>query len=262
MSKAGLTLLLSLVLILVSGVTNKTFALEKLTTITLNGTKKASVCNTPLQSLLITSNEKCEMKIISQKDLVAKLEPKNSNTYSYTTEPTYFVPTATPTISVLPTEQPTISQAIPNNPQTPVSNLGVNGSNNNSDIIFDLINSHRAKIGKSAFIKDAGLCALAQTRSFELHGELFEGKGYLHSGLYNRNLPYWITENAKYGSNEAGTVQWWLNSPIHRHAIEGDYAYSCGACNGTQCSQLFTSYTPKGGNSISINNTQTPVTTN
>jgi hypothetical protein len=117
------------------------------------------------------------------------------------------------------------------------------GPSLDANLIFDLINAHRASIGKPAFLKDDALCSLAITRSLELPAEFANGS--LHSGLYNRGLPYWITENAKWGSNEAGTVQWWLNSPIHRSAIQGDHIYSCGACNGTQCSQLFTSYVSK-----------------
>lgn len=257
MSKAGLTVLLSLVILLVSGVSNKTFALEKLTTISLNGPKKVSVCNTPLQTLLITSGTQCEMKIISQREFVAKLEPKNTNTLSYATEPTYFKPQ--PTITITPPTTATTTTAPQT--QTPVNMLGANGNNNNSDMIFEMINEHRAKIGKPSFIKDASLCSLAVTRSFELYDELFV-KGGLHSGLYNRNLPYWITENAKYGSNEAGTVVWWLNSPVHRQAIEGDYTYSCGACNGTQCSQLFTSYTPKAYPKATSTPTPTPTISN
>lgn len=254
-----MTLLLALSLFFVPGVTKKTFATEKLTIFSSNETKKVSVCNSPLQYILVVSNDKCEIKNISQRDLVARLESKNRNLMTYATEPTRFdgqaslAPTATVQTSTI---APTVT---PIDPQNPTSNLGANGNNNNSDAIFEMINAHRAKIGKAAFIKDSGLCSLAATRSLELHGELFEGKGYLHSGLYNRNLPYWITENAKYGSNETGTVQWWLNSPIHRRAIEGDYTYSCGACNGTQCSQLFTSYTPKGNSTISKSTQSQPL---
>lgn len=231
MSKAGLTALLTL-LFLASGALTKTYAAEKLTLLEKDF-KSGSICDTPLQNYLISSGEKCKLKIVTQKEFVHKFLPKNSTSYIYSTEPTYFKPqpsTHTPPQDISPT--------------TPVSNLGADGNNNNSDIIFNLINEHRSKIGKPAFQKDEKLCKLAETRSYELHDELFITGG-LHSGLYNRNLPYWITEDAKYGSNEAGTVDWWLHSPIHRKAIEGDYIYSCGACNGTQCSQLFTSYTPK-----------------
>lgn len=241
-NKAGLTLLLTFSLFFVSGVINKTFAQEKLTLLQTE-TKKGTVCNTLLQNYLIPAGEKCEIKIVSQTDSVQKLSVKSKSSIAYATEPTYY---ASEQIIKPTVQTPTVAPSIePQNPNVPVSNLGANGNSNNSDAIFEMINAHRAKIGKPSFLKDGALCTLATTRSLELHNELFVTGG-LHSGLYNRNLPYWITENAKYGSNEAGTVQWWLNSPVHRSAIEGNYTYSCGACNGTQCAQLFTSYTPKG----------------
>lgn len=115
--------------------------------------------------------------------------------------------------------------------------------NLNSDVIFNLINAHRVRIGLHPFEKDANLCSLAQSRGAELAGEVASGR--LHSGLYGRNLSYWVTENMKYGGNEEQTVAWWLNSPIHRAAIEGSYKYSCGECAGNTCAELFTSYTPK-----------------
>ena len=237
MSKAGLTLLITLFLISVSGVTSKTFAQEKLQTLTFSGTQKSSICNTPLKTLLVTQNDNCEVKITPQKDLAAVFQSKDANEFSYATEPTRYVPPQTVTI---------VPSIIPNPvDQTPRDNISADSADLNSNIIFDMINAYRAKIGKTAFQKEPSLCSLAKTRSTELHDELFVN-GNLHSGLYNRNLPYWITENAKYGSNEAGTMQWWLHSPIHRAAIEGNYIYSCGACQGSQCSQLFTSFTPKG----------------
>jgi uncharacterized protein YkwD len=113
----------------------------------------------------------------------------------------------------------------------------------NSDLIFDLVNQYRSSLGKAPFEKDAGVCELAATRSNEIIAEI--GNGTLHSGLYNRGLPYWIFENAKYGSNEEGTVAWWLASPIHHQSIVADYKYSCVKCTGSYCSELFTSYAPK-----------------
>lgn len=113
----------------------------------------------------------------------------------------------------------------------------------NADIIFNLINKYRETRGLPPFEREDKLCSLALARSSELTNEL--SNGTLHSGLYNRNMPYWVWENAKVGSNEEGTVQWWINSPIHHASIIGDYKYSCGACSGNRCSQLFTSYAPK-----------------
>ena len=253
MSKAGLILLLALLFLIVSGGATQTFAQEKLTDPTLRTTKTNGTCKTLLENFFVTNRNSCEDKLSSQTDSVVKAKANEKtdnevNEFSYRTEPTQYIP-PTPTTTPTTTPSITIVSSITPDPttQTPQNNFSASGTNLNSDLIFDMINAHRAQIGKPAFIKDAQLCQLAQIRSTELEGELFGGKGYLHSGLYNRNLPYWITENAKYGSNEAGTVQWWLHSPIHRAAIEGDSVYSCGACSGTQCSQLFTSYIPKAG---------------
>lgn len=221
-------------------------AQEKLT-LTDTGTAPSSRSCSLLESYFITASSNCVEKKTTQTELVAKATANPSDetplTVSYTVEPTYFVeptPTITPTTE-LPA-QPTVTSAPL---QEALDLLPADGVILDNNLIFNLINDHRTQMGLPAFQKDDALCTLAKTRSVELHGELFEGKGYLHSGLYNRNLPYWITEDAKWGSNEAGTVKWWLNSPIHRRAIEGNYTYSCGACTGSQCSQLFTSYTPK-----------------
>lgn len=116
---------------------------------------------------------------------------------------------------------------------------------NNPDTIFNLINEYRGRLGLPPFEKDANLCSIAASRGPEMPGEI--AAGTLHSGLYNRNLPYWITENMKYGGNEVDTVNWWLNSPIHHAAIVSNAKYACGTCVGDVCDMLFTSYVPKAG---------------
>ncbi len=112
-----------------------------------------------------------------------------------------------------------------------------------SEKIFELVNQYRASLGLMPFEKDDKICELAQARSTELAAEIENGT--LHSGLYNRNFPYWIFENAKVGSNEEGTLSWWLSSPIHRESIVGDYKFSCVKCTGSNCSEIFTSFSPK-----------------
>lgn len=114
----------------------------------------------------------------------------------------------------------------------------------NSDVIFDLVNQYRSKLQIALFEKDQGLCSLALERSKELYNEIFV-TGAMHSGLYNRNLPYWITENMIHLGSEQGALNWWLNSTVHRNSIQGNYKYSCVACEGKSCSQLFTNYNPK-----------------
>lgn len=250
MLMAGKILLLTLLFLAVSKVPAQ--AQESLGLLTMQAS--SSKACTSLQSYFILEGEKCREEKLSQKELVIKaavnkVEKEDKPIFSHSTESIYYeeaaiTPLVAETVSQpIVTEIPTVTPAT--NAQIPQDMVPATGNNIDSNLIFDLINSHRASIGKPAFLKDDALCSLAQVRSVELYGELFGNAGYLHSGLYNRGLPYWITENAKWGSNEAGTVQWWLNSPIHRSAIDGDHVYSCGACQGSQCSQLFTSYSPK-----------------
>lgn len=250
MLKAGKMVLLLAAMCAFLGATPQLHAQEKLLAQPFAFNTNSHKC-TSIDEYLVARTTSCEDTTLTQAEIVLKAEaketPDTSVTFSYSTEPTLYVPpTPTPTEipTISPSPSPTPTEAVPQ--QLPQDNVPANAPALNSDSIFDLINAHRAQLGKPAFLKEDALCSLAKTRSQELEGELFGGKGYLHSGLYNRNLPYWITEDAKWGSNEAGTVQWWLHSPIHRAAIEGDYTYSCGACNGSMCSQLFTSYTPKG----------------
>lgn len=114
----------------------------------------------------------------------------------------------------------------------------------NADVLFGLINTYRASIGKPAFQKDEKVCSVAESRRPELYNEIHV-TGALHSGFYAKNLPYWATENLIYENSEPAAFNWWMNSPIHRKAIEGDYTYSCAICEGNICEQVFTSYAPK-----------------
>gem|GEM_PF-1945355 len=139
----------------------------------------------------------------------------------------------TPTITPKPTLGLSSSEPI----TPPPSSL-------NADLLFVLINLHRKKLNLPAFQKDEQLCSLAASRRPELSNEIYVS-GAMHKGLYDRNIPYWITENMASYPTEEIIFNWWLNSPVHRNAIEGNYKYSCGACYGTSCSQLFTNYTPK-----------------
>lgn len=142
------------------------------------------------------------------------------------------------------TPPPQVSTS-PTQPQTSVSQTHSPSGELNTETIFNLINDHRRAIGLAPFEKDQKLCDIAISRIPELPQEAASGN--YHHGLYARALPYWITENMKYGSDEAGTVIWWLNSPIHRAAMEGDYRYSCGASVGDIAIELFTNWSPKGG---------------
>lgn len=149
--------------------------------------------------------------------------------------PTY-IP-ITPTSAVSPSAVPT-APVIAKLAAVPVKPPSVD-----ADKIFNLINAHRVGMGLTPFEKDPKLCALAVDRGPELSAEVASGD--FHRALYDRNLPFWITEDMKYGADEQGTVDWWLSSSLHRHAIEGNYKYACGECYGNACIMLFTNWQPK-----------------
>lgn len=145
-------------------------------------------------------------------------------------------PTPVPSETPKPTETPTPTPTpIPQG--TPTSRLSI-------DTLYSMMNEHRAKIGLPAYEKVDKLCELARSRGPELDNEIY-GDGTIHGGLISRNIPYWLTENMISQDTEQQAFNWWLNSSIHRKAIEGDYKYACGICQGKSCAMLFTSYTPK-----------------
>lgn len=156
------------------------------------------------------------------------------------------VPTATPTPTYTPspTHTPTPAQSQDQTQDTTTEEQSDKPSSLNSDMIFEMINNHRATLNLPPFQKDDQLCSLAKERGPELYDEIFVNHN-IHGGFYSRDLPYWITENMKYGDNETDVFSWWLSSGIHRKAIEGNFTYSCGECYGKSCVQLFTSYQPK-----------------
>lgn len=114
----------------------------------------------------------------------------------------------------------------------------------NADVLFAMVNTHRESIGLPSFEKHPDACSIAQSRAPEIYNEMYVTYT-LHSGLYNRDLPYWITENTIYMRTEKEAFNWWLNSTVHSGQIRSDYAYSCMACHGFACVQMFTNFTPK-----------------
>lgn len=113
-----------------------------------------------------------------------------------------------------------------------------------AEVLFNLINEYRSKYKLSPFERDDTVCKLATERAGELYQELFVS-GRLHSGFYNRNLPYIAAENVIYARSENLAFNWWLNSSVHRASILSDYKYSCLACSSNACTQIFTSFVPK-----------------
>ncbi len=115
----------------------------------------------------------------------------------------------------------------------------------NADVLFNMINTHRASIGLPAYQKDERICQVARDRGPELYNEIFV-TGAMHAGFYARNLPYWATENMISQGSEQAAFNWWMNSSIHRRAIESPtYTHSCGACYGNSCAQIFTAFQSK-----------------
>ncbi len=137
-------------------------------------------------------------------------------------KPTPPTPLVTPAVSVIETNTATLS----------------------ADLLFSLTNTHRAEIGLPAFEHDVQVCSVADSRKYEMVDEIFSTHN-LHAGFYAKNLPYWATENLIWQHTEKEALNWWLNSPIHRSAIEGNYKYACGVCNGEVCNMVFTNYEPK-----------------
>lgn len=163
-------------------------------------------------------------------------------------------PTPSPTSTPTPTSKPSPTKELASVEQTEephptkspqdVTPAPEKPASLDAEKIFEMINAHRAGLGLPAFQKEDKLCALAQERGPELYDEIFVNSN-IHGGFYARNIPYWITENMKYGDSEDSVFSWWLSSSIHRKAIESDFIYSCGTCYGKSCVQLFTSYQPK-----------------
>lgn len=118
------------------------------------------------------------------------------------------------------------------------------GATLSAEVLFSLVNNHRSSISLPPFVQEAQICAVAYSRREEIAQEIYLGLP-MHAGFYAKNLPYWATENMIYMRTEVEALNWWLNSPIHRSAIEGNYKYACGVCNGEVCNMVFTNYDPK-----------------
>ena len=110
-------------------------------------------------------------------------------------------------------------------------------------VLFSMANSHRAGLGLPPFEKDGRVCAIAQGRSPELNVEM--ANGTMHSGLFGDNHPFWVTENMISMRSNEEAFNWWLNSPVHRGQLQGNFKYACAACDGNTCALVFTNFTSK-----------------
>lgn len=113
-----------------------------------------------------------------------------------------------------------------------------------ASVLFELVNNYRKQINLAPLQQDERVCSVAASRMNEMPQEI-RGVHALHQGFYAKNLPYWATENMIYQHTEEAALRWWLNSPVHRSAIQGDYKYACGVCNGEVCDMIFTNYQEK-----------------
>lgn len=139
----------------------------------------------------------------------------------------------TPSPTSVPTTSPTVSP-------TPISQVE---GGLNSDMLFSMVNSHRQSLGLASLQTNPDVCQLASERAPMVDHEI--ATGTMHSGLKNFDFPYWNTENIISMSTNQGAFNWWINDPIHREAIEGDFKYSCLKCSGYACAEEFTNLIPK-----------------
>ena len=140
-----------------------------------------------------------------------------------------------------PISEKTETKASPSPSASPKTEVTLNSSN--AEILFQMTNDHRAKIGKPAFEKEERLCKIAESRAPMVKSEL--ASGTLHKGFKELNLNYWATENIAAYQTMSENFNFLITDYIHKKAIESDAKYSCTACTGTSCSQIFSSFVPK-----------------
>jgi len=121
---------------------------------------------------------------------------------------------------------------------------GIANGTLNADVLFNLVNATRVQYGLAPFLKDERICAVTVSRAPELDSEIWVTHT-MHAGFYARNLPYRATENIISMRTEQEALTWWLNSPVHRAALLGNYTHACTACAGRSCSMIFTNFEPK-----------------
>ncbi len=149
------------------------------------------------------------------------------------------LPQATPTPQAV-LAKAEISQAVQPQPTVSVSE---HSPGLNADLLFSLINQYRANRGLTPFARNDAVCSIAASRAPQIHEEVYSG--HMHAGFYALNLPYRATENIISMRTEQEAFNWWINDPIHHAAIVSDAKYSCVACSGDSCSEIFTSFEPK-----------------
>jgi len=170
---------------------------------------------------------------------------------STVTQPTPKPTPASPKSTAEPESSPnTVTKEADESSQTPKKEPDSSPSpspialtSSNADLLFQMTNDYRTKMGKPAFEKEERLCKIAEQRAPDVKPELVSGT--LHKGFKDLNLPYWATENIAAYQTMQENFNFLSTDYIHRKAIESDAKYSCTACVGTSCSQIFSSFLSK-----------------
>jgi uncharacterized protein YkwD len=163
---------------------------------------------------------------------------------SHTIEVAMATPTRVPSTASSPTPTVAVQSAVAYNQNAEITPS--TGGGLNAETIFSMVNQVRVQNGLAPLEKSPEVCAIANERAPELYAEIFV-TGNMHAGFARRqpSISYWMTENMIHQNTEQQAVSWWMNSPIHRSAILGNYTHSCVSCQGNSCAMLFTSFVAK-----------------
>ena len=126
---------------------------------------------------------------------------------------------------------------------TPFVTNGASLGGLDPEVLFSMANAHRVSLGLPAFEKNATVCGIAASRGPELNAEM--ANGTLHSGLYNDKHPFPVTENMISMRTNEEAFNWWLNSPVHRGQLQGNFKYACAVCADNTCALVFTNQASK-----------------
>lgn len=239
--KVSMTILLAILLLITSSLAQSAHAAGNKADMSIYN----RCARTSLQLFVISEQRNCIMaqplpQKLRREEAKSSSTPQQNSTKQpsqqkpYQTQPT---PTNTTPVVATPTHVPVTPVVTQSAPEA-------EGAQLNADVLFSMVNDVRVQNGLAPFEKDQTICDIVASRAPELYNEIFVNYN-MHAGFYNRNLPYWATENMIYQNTEQQALNWWLNSSVHRSAIFGDYKFSCCACQGKACAQIFTNYLPK-----------------
>lgn len=127
------------------------------------------------------------------------------------------------------------------NKSSSVISLSYKSVNLDSEILWSLIQTWRIENGLHAYIKNQELCKIAIDRSDDEFDYNNPHKGFIekyHKGSYS------ISENLTGATSEKDALNRWLNSPLHRQALEKDFRFSCTATYKDLAVQIFSNLSP------------------